>query len=185
MHTPLDNAIVCQISRPTFPERNSIELKAAIARVKQQKPAQRFFNQWSDMRLASYNLAAYLTGYWPDPQQRTENLLDACLDSAFRLTETLLENRCEPAEIKSAFIQSVIADLALSLQYPLMVRTRNSLQPHPLNGPLLGDLIRHGNVLSLTWANNPPPGQQGETAKIIVASRVFSLADLALVGAIG
>jgi hypothetical protein len=102
----------------------------------------------------------FLTVYWPDPLDRNGSLLAACLENAFDVTESLYKENADIVDIQKAFIKTVTEELAVSMEYSLMIRAKSTWIPHEVNKEFLSELIRENTVSSLTWTKDTLPGQQ-------------------------
>jgi hypothetical protein len=128
-----ENTIIREIRNPEAPPRASEQLRATCRKIRKLEASKRLFNNWPNLRTASYNLVSFLTIYWPDPLNRNESLLVACLQNVFEMTESLYREKTDHIEIQKAFINKVADELALSMEYSLMVRSKTLLVHHEVN----------------------------------------------------
>jgi len=177
-----ENAIVRQIQHPPVPPKASDQLREVCKKIKKFRASQKLFSSWPNLRTASYNLVEFLTVYWPDPLDRNGSLLAACLENAFDVTESLYEENADIVDIQKAFIKTVTEELAVSMEYSLMIRAKSAWIPHEVNKGFLSELIRENTVSSLTWTKDTLPGHSGGQSKVICASRIFTLNELELAG---
>jgi len=177
-----ENEVVLKIKHPTVRGTPADELRLICKNIKKIRASQKLFSSWPNLRTASYNLVEFLTVYWPDPHNRNMSLLEACLEKAFDMTETLYKERADDVEVQKAFIRIVTEELAVSMQYSLMIRSKSRWLLHEVNKVFLSEVIRDKGVTSLIWTNDTLPGHNGEQSKVICASRVFTLKELELIG---
>jgi hypothetical protein len=178
-----ENTIIREIRNPEVPPKASEQLRLTCKKIKKFGASQKLFSNWPNLRTASYNLVEFLTIYWPDPLDRNESLLAACLENAFQVTESLYKEKVDHVEIQKAFIKTVTDELAVSMEYSLMIRSKTLLVHHEVNQEFLSELIRENTVHSLTWTKGILERRSGQH-KVICASRVFTLNELELAGLI-
>ncbi len=174
--------ILREVKHPATPKRASLQLQEICRKIKKLETSRHLFRIWPNLRTASYHLVDFLTVYWPDPLYRDETLLSASLSCALQHAEVYMAKGTDEVEMQKAFITSITEELILLLECSLMIRFKSAWKPYEINQDFLGNILRQHTVTALLWEQTAK--QSTQDSKIIVASRVFTLAELRLAGVI-
>jgi hypothetical protein len=162
-----------------------MELKKACKNTRLNYAAQELFARWPNLRESSQRLTSLLTLHYPDPRKEGESLLVNCLASGLIDAEkAILKNNDDLAEQK-AFISRVSEELVHCLALTLMMKVRGSWTPHDvITHGYLDGIVNSSMSEELNWIEKPQAAFKSPVAKVLCASRVFTMSELKLAGLI-
>lgn len=160
-----------------------VELKKACRSTHLNGSAQELFARWPNLRESSQRLTSLLTLHYPDPRKEGESLLVNCLASGLVEADKAIRKNNDDIAEQKAFIGRVSEELVHCLELTLMMKIKGSWTPHDvITHGYLDEIVNASMSEELSWVEKPQAAFNSPAAKLLCASRVFTMKELKLAG---